>query len=98
MMPYHAYQVLEAERPKTAAERRAADIQLGETAAAIAQLAGPVRALRRLFQRAHRGAGSPAPPASASPISHRTGGGRASQGPSQRSRQAATVVTEGERQ
>ena len=34
MMPYHAYQVAQAERPQTEAVRRAADERLGEMAAA----------------------------------------------------------------
>jgi hypothetical protein len=55
MMLYHAYQIFQAERPKTEAERRAADQRLGEMAAAAAQLADdlarPARALRRLLRR-----------------------------------------------
>jgi hypothetical protein len=58
-MPYHAYQVAQAERPQTEAVRRAADVRLGEMAAALAQLAAtlrrPLRALR----------GGPARPAAA---------------------------------
>jgi len=37
MMPYHAYQVVQAERQQTAAERRAGDRRLGEMAAAISR-------------------------------------------------------------
>jgi hypothetical protein len=51
MMPYHAYQVAQAERPQTEATRRAADARLGEMAAALARLAAtlrhPLRAVRR---------------------------------------------------
>jgi hypothetical protein len=36
MTPYHAYQVLEAERVKADAARRATDVRLGEAAAALA--------------------------------------------------------------
>jgi hypothetical protein len=43
MMPYHAYQVAQAERPQTEAVRRAADVRLGEMAAALAQLAAMLR-------------------------------------------------------
>jgi hypothetical protein len=59
MTPYQAYQVLEAERPKTDGARRAADARLGEAAAALARLASalthPARAVRGLFR-------CPAPP------------------------------------
>jgi hypothetical protein len=52
MMPDQSYQVFQADRPKTDAERRAADTRLGETAAAAAhltrKLSRPVRALRTL--------------------------------------------------
>ncbi len=50
MVPYHAYQILQAERPMTAAARQAADVRLGEMAASRARLAGAfARALRGLF-------------------------------------------------
>jgi hypothetical protein len=38
MMPYQAYQVYQAERPKTAAEIRRADEQLGHMAANMSWL------------------------------------------------------------
>jgi len=38
MVPHHAYQILEAERPKTDSERRAADRRLGEMAQTMAQV------------------------------------------------------------
>src|SRR5712691_2036243 len=38
MVPYHADQILEAERPKTDSERRAADRRLGEMAQTMAQV------------------------------------------------------------
>ena len=49
-MPYSAYQLYQAERVKSEAERRQADIALGMMAADVAQLWGlvtwPVHALR----------------------------------------------------
>jgi hypothetical protein len=49
-MPYSAYQLYQAERVKSDAERRQADVALGMMAADVAQLwgqvTGPVRALR----------------------------------------------------
>ena len=68
MMPYHAYQVAQAERPQTEAVRRAADVRLGEMAAALAQLAATLR--RPL--RAPRG--GPARPAAATAPGPRAGG------------------------
>jgi hypothetical protein len=66
MTPYHAYQIVQAERPRTAAERRAADMRLGEMAKALAGLAGelarPARALCRLFRRTGRPGGIIHPP------------------------------------
>ncbi len=41
MMPYQSYQLYEVERPKSIAERRAADVRRGELAAAISR---PIRA------------------------------------------------------
>jgi hypothetical protein len=38
MMPYQTYQVFQAERPKTAAEIRRADDQLGQMAANVSRL------------------------------------------------------------
>jgi hypothetical protein len=38
MMPYQSYQVYQAERPKTAAEIRRADDQLGQMAANVSRL------------------------------------------------------------
>jgi len=78
MMPYHAYQVLQAERTKTAAASRAADVRLGEMAAAMAHLAGelarPVRASRRLFHRMGTQEGDcRSRPAVAEPVRHRYG-------------------------
>jgi putative heme degradation protein len=75
-MPYHAYQVLQVERPKTEAERRAADQRLGEMVAAAAQLADdlarPARALRRLLRRVGTpGREHPARPASDAPVGER---------------------------
>jgi hypothetical protein len=50
MMPYQAYQMCEAGRPRTAAARRDADVRLGQMAVAVSQLwrdvTRPVRALR----------------------------------------------------
>jgi hypothetical protein len=43
MMPYQSYQLFEAERPKSIAERRAADARRGEFAAAVSR---SVRATR----------------------------------------------------
>jgi hypothetical protein len=55
MMVNLYYGIYQAERSKTAAEVRAADTQLGEFAAELAQLgsvlAGPVRAARRSWRR-----------------------------------------------
>jgi hypothetical protein len=69
MMPYHAYQVAQAERPQaerpqterpqTEAVRRAADVRLGERAAALAQLAATLRRPLRAVR------GGPARPAAA---------------------------------
>jgi hypothetical protein len=57
MMPYQAHQVCEAARSRTDAERRAADVRLGEMAATVSELwrdvIRPVRALRSL--RHHQG-------------------------------------------
>ena len=38
MMPYHSYQIYQAERPKTAAEIRRADEQLGHMAETVSWL------------------------------------------------------------
>ncbi len=50
-MPFYGYMVYEAERAKTEAEHRDADIRLGQRSAALTQLfrslAKPVHALRR---------------------------------------------------
>jgi hypothetical protein len=54
-MVNHYYRIYEAERDKTAAELRAADVQIGEFAAKLAQLgsglAAPVRVVRRSVRR-----------------------------------------------
>jgi hypothetical protein len=50
MMPYSAYQIYQAERVKSQAEQRQADVQLGMMAAEVSRLWGqitrPVRPLR----------------------------------------------------
>ena len=61
MMPYQAYQVYQAERPKTAAEIRRADEQLGHMAENMSWLwrraTRPVTRVRWLVQRpVHTGA------------------------------------------
>lgn len=76
MTPYQAYQVLEAERPKTDGARRAADARLGEAAAALARLASalthPARAVRGLFRcPGTAGPTGPTRPAVAEPAGHR---------------------------
>jgi hypothetical protein len=48
MMPYQTYQLYQIERPKSAAEIRAADERAGRTAAALAGM------LRRLIETAYR--------------------------------------------
>jgi len=59
MMPYQTYQAYEAGRPRTIAERRDADVRLGQIAVAMSQrwsdATRPVRALRGFF---HQGRGS----------------------------------------
>jgi hypothetical protein len=59
MMPYSAYQLYQAERIRTDAEWRQADVELSQRAAAHARLRAdvtrPVRGLRR-----HRAGRSPA--------------------------------------
>ena len=59
------YGIYQAERGKTAAEIRAADVQLGELAAGLGRLgsalAAPVRAVRRSLRR-QRPATRPAAP------------------------------------
>jgi hypothetical protein len=61
-MPYSAYQLYQAERVKSDAERRQADVALGMMAADVAQLwgqvTGPVRSLRSYladYRRTTRG-------------------------------------------
>jgi hypothetical protein len=58
VMPYGAYQLYQAGRVKTDAERRQADIELGMRAAAVSRLwsevTRPVPALRR-YVRLHAG-------------------------------------------
>lgn len=53
MAPYDYYGIYQAERAKTAAETRAADLSIGELAAAFAQLRSaltwPTRTMGRLF-------------------------------------------------
>jgi hypothetical protein len=55
MMPYHSYQIYQAERTKTAAEIRRADEQLGHMAQSVSRLwcraTQPVAALRGMNQR-----------------------------------------------
>jgi len=55
MMPYQTYQVYEAGRPRTVAERRDADLRLGQIAVAASRLwcdaTRPVRALRGLLHQ-----------------------------------------------
>ncbi|HEY4854531.1 MAG TPA: hypothetical protein VII22_27405 [Streptosporangiaceae bacterium] len=59
MMPYQTYQVYEAGRTRTVAERRNADLRLGQIAVAASRLwsdaTRPVRALRGFL---HQGQGS----------------------------------------
>jgi hypothetical protein len=52
MMPYHAYQILRAERSETVTTRRAADARLGEMAGAMAQLAVELFRPERIAQAA----------------------------------------------
>jgi hypothetical protein len=60
-MPYSGYQLYQAERVKSDAERRQADAALGMMAAGVAQLWGqvtrPVRALRSDRAEYHRPTG-----------------------------------------
>jgi len=53
MMPYQSYQLYQAERPKTAAEIRRADAQLGERSRALSSAWGhvgrPAAALRAVL-------------------------------------------------
>jgi hypothetical protein len=55
MMPYQTYQVYEAGRSRTVAERRDADLRLGQIAVAASRLwcdaTRPVRALRGLLHQ-----------------------------------------------
>ena len=55
MMPYQAYQVYQAERPKTAAEIRRTDEQLGQMAESVSWLwchaTRPIALLRGTRQR-----------------------------------------------
>jgi hypothetical protein len=55
MMPCQSYQLYEAERPKSAAEQRAADTRRGELAAAISRTisaaSAPIRAVVQLRTR-----------------------------------------------
>jgi hypothetical protein len=55
MMPYQSYLIYQAERPKTAAEIRRADEQLGHVAANVSWLwrraTRPIAALRGTSQR-----------------------------------------------
>jgi hypothetical protein len=64
-MAYQYYGIYQAERGKTAAERRMADARAGELASGLAQLtsmlAGPGRAIRRSLRRS-RSAVYPAAP------------------------------------
>ena len=55
MMPYQSYQVYQAERPKTAAEIRRADEQLGHMAESVSRLwqqaTRPMALLRGPYRR-----------------------------------------------
>jgi hypothetical protein len=55
MMPYHSYQIYQAERTKTAVEIRRADEQLGHMAQSVSRLwcraTRPVAVLRGMNQR-----------------------------------------------
>ncbi len=55
-MPYHSYQIYQAERPKTAAEIRRADEQLGHMAETVSWLwcraTRPIAVFRTTRQRA----------------------------------------------
>jgi hypothetical protein len=63
MMPYQGYQLFEAERPKSAAEQRAADARRGELAAAIsATISAASGRMRAVVQRRTR---NPSPPSRA---------------------------------
>jgi hypothetical protein len=64
MLGLYIYRQYEIERPKTAAEQRAADIRRGETAAAISQLGRALTSLIRSVRTAAfaRKSGSVTPP------------------------------------
>ena len=69
MMPYHAYQLHQTERAKSAAEIRRADLQLGQMAATVSRLR---RRVTRVIAAGAAlpswpGSGAPRPAASAAP-------------------------------
>jgi hypothetical protein len=53
MMPYSAYQLYQAERVKSEAERRRADLELGMMAADVSRLWGQMTRLVRPLRRQH---------------------------------------------
>jgi hypothetical protein len=59
MTPYHGYQILQAARPKTAAERRAADVPLGEMAQVLARLFDDLARWRSIAATGANRAGRP---------------------------------------
>ena len=61
MMPYHAYQLHQTERAKSAAEIRRADLQLGQMAATVSRLR------RRVTRVIAAGAALPSWPGSGAP-------------------------------
>ena len=68
MMPYHAYQLHQTERAKSAAEIRRADLQLGQMAATVSRLRRRVTRVIAAGARLPSWPGSGAPrPASAAP-------------------------------
>ncbi len=62
MMPYQSYQIYQAERPKSAAEIRRADEQLGHMAENVSWLWQ--HAIRRITCSGARTGSRPAPPCS----------------------------------
>ena len=67
MMPYYSYQLFEAQRPKSAAEQRAADTRSGELAAANSRSLRATTAHIRAMAAVRRQTPSSARPAAASP-------------------------------
>jgi hypothetical protein len=61
-MPYHSYQLFEAQRPRSAAEQRVADTRSGEFAAAISRSLGATTAQIRAMAAVRRRTSSSAGP------------------------------------